>query len=1070
MDLIRWWLTLEFFGLAGLPILAFLFPGLRDRGISLARIIGLVVVAYPVWLVSHWGEVFGTPVIVTVFLLWGLVSFVIFLIDLPNWKSAFAHPGELILSELVFHAAFLGLALIRAYNPEIEGMWKGGGSEKFMDLNFVNSILSSTQFPPRDNWLAGFPINYYYYGYYLTAVLVKLTGVLPHVGYNLMVVSVYALAIQGLWGLLRNMGCKWYTSLLGVFLMFFAANLKAAGLSIEKDANMLPWRASRVIDLQTDHTINEFPWFSFLWGDLHGHLSGMPLQLAILGLSWGAVASYRLVKTGKQIFIALLLSLTFGSLVMSNAWDLPAFAAILVFSILAGASIRQDVGGWKKTGLLLILRVVAVAAVFLVFFHPFIAQFVPPTSGYNRVPWQMKTPIGLLLLVFGSALGVLLLPFAKVAAELFLGPFRSKEQPTGEGESRTLTAALVLSAAVGLVVTWILRSEAGSAPSGLTPGFLSILVLLALAWLLINWWEKGNEGSESEIAATRFAGFLAILGFGLVLTCEFVAIKDFYGEGANLRLNTVFKFHLQAWLLLSIVAAFATDRFIGEMRLLAASGTPGRKQLAWAGMAAQVVVVLIAVGYAGVGSWKVLVVKCSNFESTPTLDGLAYALPREGKNARPVGERDMSTDDARAIMDLLDLQRFTPDPKQIVLEAPGNPYSINGRVASFSGIPTVLAVANHERIWNKEKKEVMGQLDRREKDADTIYRTSNFKKSKELLDSYGVTHVFWGTVEARKYGAAARRKFDQYMKPLKSFGATTIFSGYLDVPIKETNIEEVAPKPLVGVKPIGDPAHPLEQPRGVTLGPDGGFYVCNSKKGVIDCYSAEGAWVRSYGSPGAAAEAGGLATDYSGVDGVAVAEDGTLYAADTWHHRIAVFAPEGTYQREIKSDFFGPRNLVLFNGQLVVADTGKHRLVVVTPGGHTVRTVGNEGRGSGEFVEPVGLAVSNNQLYVADVGNGRVQAFGTDYQPRFEFPVLGWEDQVGTEAYLAVDGKGAIWLTDSGKSRIEKFSADGNLLAIYGPACPPAGSLRNAKGLAWRNGKLLVSDFGNNRLLVYAAE
>ncbi|MBK7497178.1 MAG: hypothetical protein IPI28_17925 [Candidatus Omnitrophica bacterium] len=108
--------------------------------------------------------------------------------------------GKLFFSEIIYLAAFFGLALIRSFNPEIEGMWKGGGSEKFMDLNFVNSILSSSQFPPNDNWLAGYPINYYYYGYYMAALLTRVTGVLPHVGYNLMVVTVYALAIQGLVG------------------------------------------------------------------------------------------------------------------------------------------------------------------------------------------------------------------------------------------------------------------------------------------------------------------------------------------------------------------------------------------------------------------------------------------------------------------------------------------------------------------------------------------------------------------------------------------------------------------------------------------------------------------------------------------------------------------------------------------------------------------------------------------------------------------------------------------------------------------------------------------------------
>jgi sugar lactone lactonase YvrE len=120
-------------------------------------------------------------------------------------------------------------------------------------------------------------------------------------------------------------------------------------------------------------------------------------------------------------------------------------------------------------------------------------------------------------------------------------------------------------------------------------------------------------------------------------------------------------------------------------------------------------------------------------------------------------------------------------------------------------------------------------------------------------------------------------------------------------------------------------------------------------------------------------------------------------------------------------------------------------------------------------VEPVGLEVVGDNLYVADVGNGRIQVFGPDYRFRSFFEVLGWEDQVWTEPYIAVDSKNNLWVTDSGASRIERFSSAGTLTGIFGPSSNPLGEIKNAKGIAWANGNLILSDFGNQRIVICPA-
>ena len=75
---------------------------------------------------------------------------------------------------------------LRAGNPELDG------TERPMELMFINSILRSQTFPPHDSWLSGYAISYYYFGYVMTAMLAKLAGLTGSVAHNLMTSLIFA--------------------------------------------------------------------------------------------------------------------------------------------------------------------------------------------------------------------------------------------------------------------------------------------------------------------------------------------------------------------------------------------------------------------------------------------------------------------------------------------------------------------------------------------------------------------------------------------------------------------------------------------------------------------------------------------------------------------------------------------------------------------------------------------------------------------------------------------------------------------------------------------------------------
>src|SRR5690349_5197718 len=162
---LSWYILLTLLGLLTFPLGFYLFSGLSDRSYTISRALGLLIWGYVFWLLASLqvaqNDIGG--LLLGLVILGGLSAWAFFRCraEILDWFRANRH--FLVTTESLFLLAFGFMALVRAANPEI------AGTEKPMELMFINGIMNSSAFPPRDLWLSGYSISYYYFGYVMTS-------------------------------------------------------------------------------------------------------------------------------------------------------------------------------------------------------------------------------------------------------------------------------------------------------------------------------------------------------------------------------------------------------------------------------------------------------------------------------------------------------------------------------------------------------------------------------------------------------------------------------------------------------------------------------------------------------------------------------------------------------------------------------------------------------------------------------------------------------------------------------------------------------------------------------------
>ncbi|MEJ7712107.1 MAG: DUF2298 domain-containing protein [Pyrinomonadaceae bacterium] len=290
--------------------------------------------------------------------------------------------------------------------------------------------------------------------------------------------------------------------------------------------------------------------------------------------------------------------------------------------------------------------------------------------------------------------------------------------------------------------------------------FNAAAIILSLLMILCACVSLSSQTESKELI---FATLLSVIGFSLIVFCELFYIKDVFQGGALRRMNTVFKFHYQVWVLFSVASAPLLQWLI-ETRWPA--WIPWKRN-GWATLA--------GLAFFAAALYPILTsdTHARTDSATPlTLDG-TYRF----KIDQP--------DDAGAIDWIRDNVQAQYGAKvPIVLEAWGGSYTEYARIATQTGIPTVLGWDGHENQWRGSDARGLirggrtdDTLDQRRRDVDAIYTTTNQSLARELLQKYGVDYVYVGKLEREKYkvDAPALGKFTQLGTPVYARGLSTLY-------------------------------------------------------------------------------------------------------------------------------------------------------------------------------------------------------------------------------------------------------------------------------------------------------
>ncbi len=721
---LQWWLIILLLGSGFLPLTFLLFDKFFDRGYIFSKIFGIAFTSYAIFLlgvlhIAPFNQLFS----IIIFLVISAWFFALSPIRLELISILKSNLKIFIFEELLFLAALFFWAYIHTFNPDIHGL------EKFMDFGFINSLLRSNYFPPKDMWFTPYPINYYYFGHLSTAVLTKLSGVPARITFNLMLSTIFAFCLSETFSLGANLYVfmqnnkkvslikSFVTGLLTASLVTFSGNLHILYTFFKPytGENPVPlWQlpfmpfsfpnsywypnATRFIH----NTIHEFPIYSWVVADLHGHVLDIPFVLLTVAvllsifISKSETSPATLNANNKhslnlkyfnfdivsslniKIPYLLLIGFLLAIMYMTNAWDGGIY--LLLASLVLFSLYYKRLSTFFFSLFVVFISLIAFSMPYSYFFKP-----------------------------FASGIGVLCAPnfLTKIGK---LGPFLFEKEHCQHS------------------FWW------------------QLLILYSFFYFFVISFGIFAYRAKKFLKTDIFIFLLIILSTFLIILPEFIYLKDIYP--AHYRANTMFKLVFQSFIMLSISTGYIITRIVSNIRLK--SLRAGKKVLfiSYLLLVSGLISLVLTYPFLAIRSYY------GDLKTQKNLDGTVYL-------------QTLYPYDYEAISYINKNIKSQP----VILEAQGDSYTDFGRISANTGLPTVLGWTVHEWLWRGTYDIPAPRID----EIKIMYETQDLNIAKNLLKKYKITYIFIGSMEFQKYPTLSEPKFQKLGKLIYQNQNTKIY-------------------------------------------------------------------------------------------------------------------------------------------------------------------------------------------------------------------------------------------------------------------------------------------------------
>lgn len=833
MQVFYWAATMFILSMSVLPITFYLFRNFDSCGYIMSKALGILLPGLLVWTLTYLKIYrFNRIGILIMVLLLAAFSYgfkplrenLLKCLDKPNILP------RLVIEESLFVAVLVVLCYFKGFNPMINGQ------EKFMDYGFIMSMLRSSSLPANDMWMSGYSINYYYFGQYLYAMIIKFSGIDSGYGYNIamccsialpfmMSFSIGTMLIETAWkfGMKESRLSRYICGILsGCMTMIFGNShsffydensignslltglFTKLGINVGNTDSFFYPDSTRYIghnpDLYQvasdgtvinsgDYTIHEFPFYSYLVGDLHAHVISMMVVLLIMAVCVAMVynsiglknkaeklklnSAYKNLINIPLITAAVLL----GTAIMCNYWDFLIYFIFCSMTFLVINTVSESKFTSIKGTFIFFIVMFAILGVYVtssehVLLHALLQLVILAGAyvGYTFVPTALtKTSFAMAFLFSGA--NIVAIPF-NFNFDMISNSIAAVKNRSSLFQLFILWGTHVFICILFIVFT-VIYKNVGKVYSGKKKKSFSVAVIGETPEGYSNPVEKFFRQRN---LADVFACGMAVVGILMLIAPELIYVRDIY-TGGYLRANTMFKFTFAAFIILSQVIAY------GVIRMFWFVNKQGEySSLTFCLAVVCCILLLVPAHYTYVS----LKQRCGDLshEYYQTIDGTEYLSTYTSSYVA-----DTESGNLQSYSECIDWFNDNVSGSPVICEAYGLSYTDNNIVSAYTGLPTVCGWQTHEWLWrfhgivNEEEDILESDPDRdvwklyltpRHTDIDTVYTSSDTNAIQDIINKYDIEYIIIGDLETNNYGYDNRYILEQ-------LGETCFTSGRLEV-------------------------------------------------------------------------------------------------------------------------------------------------------------------------------------------------------------------------------------------------------------------------------------------------